>query len=697
MTVTLKGPEIDASVSNAINSALGFQQGSDNVQKAMEVLHSDVKSVDYIKGDGNQSWLKTAGKALLFVLSFSLVGKSYANTQNAARAQIRSPEVLSGQIKGLHTMGNTLDDTLNNDLTVPLTGVVALGDEGKAESGLAKRQETVTGFNASIESLQKAIDTVATSSGMSAVERRALFGAAIAATIGQGLSDVTSKGASEQSLAIAAGKHIWHSGNASVVGKDISAKMKSVPDETAQTHVQRMDSLAQARTNLTDLDNEILVEAARVVLINTGSDLGSDPAALKSALVSNPDLQKEVTAIKKQFAKEAAPRIQGEVTRAIGRVNAARNLEALKKSFLEDRKSELRALSGDTKKGEEALRLAVQFNGLGEYASDIVGGQIKQTDAVKEAREDLAQNLSNFLGSLGSARSFVEDLNDNFAKYVAEKETEAQANAELIGQLLEMSPTGESHGVDHAQLVSSIKTGVEVEAKVPLATKDATPLGTVSKKIDSSEVKSAKTLETADYISLLKIVVGTGKDNTPGSPTLARALLDSLHSKGQLGAVFTALNIANASKGTEELQRDIRDAQGAVGNAEEAVRQAKAHEGTFYFNNSGFKAAQEATRKVEAKLEEARRTVSQLHQQLVSASSHVGSNAYVAPVVRMDGESPKALGSRALHNAQLTVEFSDPEGPLKALREALAKANVTSTSVDTADKADGKTDASDVA
>lgn len=692
MAVTLKGPAIDASVSSAINSALGFQQGSDNVQKAMEVLHSDVKSVDYIKGDGNQSWLKTAGKALLFVLTFSLVGKSYANTQNAARAMIRNPEALSGQIKGLHAMGNTLEDTLNKDFTVPLTGVVALGDEGKAQSGLAERQETVTGFNASIEALQKAIDTVATSGNLNATERRALYGAAIASTIGQGLSDVRSNGSSEQSLAIATGKHIWHSGNASVVGKDISAKMRSVPDETAQTHTQRMEALAQAGSNLTDLDNEILVEAARVVLISKGTDLGSDPAALRLALVSNPDLKAEVSAIKEQFSKEAAPRIQGEVTRAIGRVNAARNIEALKKSFLEDRKSELRDLSGNTKKGEEALRLAVQFNGLGEYAGDIVGGQIKQTDAVREAREDLAQNLSNFLGSLESARSFVEDLNDNFAKYVAEKEEEAQANADLIGQLLEMSPTGESHVADHAQLVSSIKAGVEVEAKVPVATKDAVPLGTVSKKIDPSAVKSAKTLDTADYISLLKIVVGTGKDESLGSPTLAGALLDSLQRKGQLGAVFTALNIANASKGTEGLQRDIRLAEGSVQSAEEAVRQAEAHEKTFWVNNSGYKAAQEATRKAKAKLEEARRNVAQLQEQLLSAASHVGSNAYVAPVVRQDGESPKALGSRALHDAQLTVEFTDPEGPLKALREALAKANVTSKSVDSADKADGNED-----
>ncbi|WP_420420519.1 hypothetical protein [Simkania sp.] len=687
----------------AINTALGLDGDSKSLNKAMDTLHKDYSFGDNFKSEGNYAGVKTFFKVAAFVLTLGGLGiwaakaKMHQNDQNAARALIRNPAEFTSQVQTLHTAKNNVADALGGKLSVDVRDEITVDNFEKGQKGVRSLQDTVTGFQRSVEALQTAIDKVAKESGMNADERRALYGAFVASAIaeGDGLTKVQTGGSSQQTFAVEAAKTMWYTGNAEIAGKDIAAKMKRVQDPTGQTHLQRMASLQDATVAFAGLGDDILAEAARVVAINTNGsvDLTGDLATARS----NPQVKAEYDVIREKFAQSAAPMIKTEVNSAIGRINAARDIEALKKSFLEDRKSELRALAGNGEKGEAQLIDAMNFLALDTEAKEATAKTMGIPLETLQARnEALAKNAPEVRESLKGSETFLRELNDNFTKYVAEKEAEAQANADYVGLLLMQTPVAEGKPIEaHTQLIETLKAGTEVEVKVPVETDAKVDFPKVTAAIDSAALKGSKALKTADYVSLLQIVVGSGKDDTPGSPTLARALLDSLQDKSLLSGVFTQLKIANASKDTTEIQRQIREAKSGVTTAQEEVRKAKEHRDSFYNKYSAaYKKAVEDVGARENELLDANQRVLDLEAQERAASAHVGSNAYVVDVT-LDGvtsdSARKMIASRLAEG--LNATFTKADGDLKALREKLASANVTTSSTETSEEADGKKDA----
>ncbi|MCP5490522.1 MAG: hypothetical protein H7A42_05355 [Chlamydiales bacterium] len=690
----------------AINQALGLDAESKSLNKAMDTLHNEYSFVDTFKSEGNYAGVKTFLKVAAFVLTLGGLGVwayknvSHMNDQNAARELIRNPANFSAQVQTLHTAKNSVKDALKGELSVDVRDEVTVDRFEEGKKGVRSLQDTVTGFQGSVEALQTAIDKVAKESGMNADERRALYGAFVASAIaqGDGLSKVVTGGSSQQAFAIEAAKTMWYQGNAEIAGKDIAAKMGRVQDPTGQSHLQRMASLQDATDAFNKLGDDILVEAARVVAINTNgaTDLTGDLNAARA----HPLVQKEFNVIREKFAENAAPTIKSEVNSAIGRINAARDIKALKESFLDDRKSELRALAGNGEKGEAQLIDAINFLALDDDAKEVSAKTLGIPLETLQARnEALATNAPEVRASLKASETFLSQLNDNFTQYVAEKEQEAQANADYVGILLAQTPVAKGKPIEaHTQLVQALKAGTEVEVKIPVENEAKVNFPKVTAAIDPTALKESKALKTADYVSLLQIVAGSGKDETPGSPTLTRALLDSLQEKKLLGGVFTALKIANASKDTSAIQVQIREATSAVGAAKEAVRKAKEFEDSHRFNTQSYRDSVKQREAREAELLAAQARVTELESQLLSASAHVGSNAYVVDVVLDKAASESAQKMVKSRLAQgLNATFTKADGDLKALREALATANVSTSSTDSSESADGKKDAEGVA
>ncbi|CCB88989.1 hypothetical protein [Simkania negevensis] len=691
----------------AINQALGLDAESKSLNKAMDTLHNEYSFGDTFKSEGNYAGVKTFLKVAAFVLTLGGLGVwayknvSHMKDQNAARELIRNPANFSAQVQTLHTAKNSVKDALKGELSVDVRDEVTVDRFEEGKKGVRSLQDTVTGFQGSVEALQTAIDKVAKESGMNADERRALYGAFVASAIaqGDGLSKVVTGGSSQQAFAIEAAKTMWYQGNAEIAGKDIAAKMGRVQDPTGQSHLQRMASLQGATDAFNKLGDDILVEAARVVAINTNgaTDLTGDLDTAKA----NPLVLKEFNVIREKFAENAAPTIKSEVNSAIGRINAARDIKALKTSFLNDRKSELRDLAGNGEKGEAQLIDAINFLALDDDAKEVSAKTLGIPLETLQARnEALAENAPQVRASLEASKTFLSQLNDNFTQYVAEKEKEAQANADYVGVLLQQTPVAKGMPIEaHTQLVQALKAGrTEVEVKIPVENEAKFDFPKVTAAIDPTALKESKALKTTDYISLLQIVAGSGKDETPGSPTLTRALLDSLQEKGLLSGVFTALNIANASKDTSAIQVQIREAKSAVDVAKEAVRKAKEFEASHRFNTQSYRDSVKQREAREAELLEANQRVAELVAQEKTASAHVGSNAYVVDVVLDTSASASAQKMVKSRLAQgLNATFTKGDGDLKALREKLATANVTTSSTDSSESADGKKDAEGVA
>lgn len=690
----------------AINQALGLDAESKSLNKAMDTLHNEYSFGDTFKSEGNYAGVKTFLKVAAFVLTLGGLGVwayknvSHMKDQNAARELIRNPANFSAQVQTLHTAKNSVKDALKGELSVDVRDEVTVDRFEEGKKGVRSLQDTVTGFQGSVEALQTAIDKVAKESGMNADERRALYGAFVASAIaqGDGLSKVVTGGSSQQAFAIEAAKTMWYQGNAEIAGKDIAAKIGRVQDPTGQSHLQRMASLQGATDAFNKLGDDILVEAARVVAINTNgaTDLTGDLDTAKA----NPLVLKEFNVIREKFAENAAPTIKSEVNSAIGRIKAARDIKALKTSFLEDRKSELRALAGNGEKGEAQLIDAMNFLALDDEAKETTAKTMGIPLEILQARnETLTKNAPEVRASLEASKTFLSQLNDNFKQYVAEKEGEVLANADYIGILLAQTPVAKGKPIEaHTQLVEALKAGTEVEVKIPIENEAKVEFPKVTAAIDPTALKENKALKTTDYISLLQIVAGSGKDETPGSPTLTRALLDSLQEKGLLPGVFTALNIANASKDTSAIQVQIREAKSAVDVAKEAVRKAKEFEASHRFNTQSYRDSVKQREAREAELLEANQRVAELVAQEKTASAHVGSNAYVVDVVLDTSASASAQKMVKSRLAQgLNATFTKGDGDLKALREKLATANVTTSSTDSSESADGKKDAEGVA
>jgi len=696
-TVT-RAPALDTNVK--VDSIMDqFSVNKTQLDGARERLYTDYSFTDTF--DNNvEGWKGTALKVLEVFAFIATAGGlgiwagTKANTvrnQNAARNTIRNPQDFSAQVKFLHGINNTVQDSSSGKLTNDHRNATSLGSEGSATKGLAERQDTVANYQQSLVKINEAIDQVA--KGLSADDRRALYAAFVAdAAKNGGLSQVESSGESEQSFAIAASKAEWYKGNAQIAARDIAQKVGTVASPTGKTTAQRIADIGAAQDSLAARETEIIVEAARVVeLLGKGTVPKTGEGKYDvSAALTMPAVQAEVAVIRKEYSTAVAPKADAEIKAAAQRVSDARDIDKLKKSFLNDRKGELMALAGNSEKGEAQLVSAIEFLSVSDFAKGKTADQFGIPKKDLEARnEALAANAPQVQKSLDSSTQFLSELNKNFAAYVAEKEDEAKANVEYIADLLQHKvgePTEDRSSKveqDNTRLVDTVFEG-KVETEI-LGVK-------VKPAITEAEVGSAEALKTEDYVDLLKIVVGSGKDQTPGSPTLAAALMDSLHDKGLLPAVFAELKIANASKDTTALQGDLRNAQQAVSDRQSDIEAADRHVKSFWRGGSAYdQAVQKHKDAIEAH-QRAEERVVQLTNQLATAKTQVGSNAYVVNRQPTGVTDDERNANTALIKQRLVKTFTDSDGAIKELRQALGILKKETASVDGSGKADGEKD-----
>ncbi|MGE0197466.1 MAG: hypothetical protein AB7N99_03940 [Simkaniaceae bacterium] len=266
-------------------------------------------------------------------------------------------------------------------------------------------------------------------------------------------------------------------------------------------------------TGVEAIHDDIKARAALIASV-TGRDADEVETELYTALNRNQTFQNK---------------LQRFENNAYTAINKARDLEALKASFIADRIATLRSLalfsvnSQVTKgTGEEYLKLLLNGDQLGGGQAAAHFGMLMGVQNLQERMVAMAQDKGKITGEFQKMFNFLDHLEDDFAAYVAEHEAKAQAQLERLVALDSLRGDGTYDSVE--ALVE--KEGLELPQGEDKPAKIRTAIDASVAKADP--VSDEKLREIFD------ILIGTGKGSELGAPTMAQRFVGTLAERGKL-------------------------------------------------------------------------------------------------------------------------------------------------------------------
>jgi len=249
---------------------------------------------------------------------------------------------------------------------------------------------------------------------------------------------------------------------------------------------------------------EKIATRAQTIADATGRDVREIEHEIYAALNQN---QAFITALK------------GYEDRACASINGHRDLAKLQATFLEERMSTLTALSmyqshigGQKATGEGYLRQVLELGGIEAFRAQIVRQQF--ADGNEGNGATVIKNAEDIMGQFESMHNFLANLEEDFGRYVADHEAQAQEQLDRIAtlQVLRYDLEGEDFvGKPHtADLDEELQGGEHprVTAALQHVEHDA--------------------ISDRDLAAIFDTLIGDGTPGNPGAPTMAFVFLQTL-------------------------------------------------------------------------------------------------------------------------------------------------------------------------
>lgn len=504
-----------------------FQISTEQLSSAVKHLNKDVSFWDTF----NNSYNGVKGKALkiaeytAFLFSSLTVVGFFAWTAfkyqkvseaNKARKAIRNPVDFTKQVSDLSGLGISPKEAQTGKINIDLKKYL----ENNGLEKTNKDQKNITSLlndhnEKTLPYLSKAINEVFKTlpkESQTGEMHRALYGAFITQAIKtktfsslsidskkspiNGLHNINYLNAlSPQEWAFESGIAMCSKDNPQFVGQNIARTLEfpalNDPDKTIQ---ERIDILQKAIKNLESCEKEIR------------SQIRTNGYIFKGANHSN--------GIKEGFIKESSDQIKSQIDSSLERINNARDINKLKKDFLNALKADVRKISDESHiESEENLTFAIQYTHMSE---DEKSNHAKAKDLDKnnlnKACELVISNKDSTIKKLNEIKKSLNNLSKEFQSFIEKNEELAKQEIAYISKLKEYQATTSNTN----SLSFSDKINID---------------------LDENKIE----LEMNDCIDLLK--VSAGSKESSGSPMLTASILYHLLDAEFQEDFFTRLDL----------------------------------------------------------------------------------------------------------------------------------------------------------
>ncbi|MGE0197467.1 MAG: hypothetical protein AB7S94_01735 [Simkaniaceae bacterium] len=420
-----------------------------------------------------------------FLAFATFQGKSWAKTENANRALLRNPTFV-------------LPEHLQKKQFAQNRGVEAIAQ--KVDSALFSNKGALveTELQPQLDAWTQALEAVG--KNLPDEEYRALIAVATQNVVDQmkGLSPLT--------------KNFIVDHAATFYGSTAPAHIaREIAQEMTESTLFNIEEGQFA--GIAAIHDKIAARAALIASV-TGRDADEVEKELYTALNAN---------------ETFTNKLQRFENNAYAEINKARNLEALKASFIADRIATLRSLAlfsvnGDQSKGtgEEYLKLLLSGDELGGPQAAALFGHLMGVQNLQGRMEAMRQDKGKITDEFQRMFNFLDNLEEDFAAYVEEHEAKAEAQLARLVALDGLRGEGTYPSVE--DLVD--QEGLEAPQGEGQPAKIRTAIDVRTAKADP--VSDEKLREIFD------ILMGTGEGSDLGAPTMARRFVGTLADRGKL-------------------------------------------------------------------------------------------------------------------------------------------------------------------